>query len=134
MSQNSPFFVDKYSVSRGSPFSVEEYCVGLTSPLTPSNIEPSQEFSIEEYDNNDDRDCEGKSNQMSKDIETQAHTDILFYNAIINVYVQENQLSSPMQIRRVPRRIHRMRFDLVTLDKQLGLDVKNHVVLVVACL
>ena len=60
MSQNSLFSVDKYTMVMGSPFFVEEYCDRTPNTQSPSPLALSHEFSIDEYDYNEDLTYEEK--------------------------------------------------------------------------
>ena len=112
-------------MSTGSPFSVEEYCASLPSPIPPVNTKSCEEFLVEEYDYNDYKDNEGNANETSKNIEGQAHNNIIVSNVVTPILGQGNQSASPMQIRIIPCRIRRERFNMVTSYKQFEFDVKK---------
>ena len=74
MSQNSPFSVDEYPMSMGSPFSVEEYCDSTPNTESPSPLALSHEFSINEYDYNEDLTYEEKGIEATTSVVSVAHT------------------------------------------------------------
>ena len=125
MSQNSPFLVDEYPISIGSPFSVEECCAWTPNTQSPPTITLSHEFSIDEYDYNEDLTNEENDIQVATSVVGVAHTEVNERNEATNVCVEEIQSASPMHFRRVPWQIRRDRFDLVTLERQVSLYVSK---------
>ena len=117
MSQNSSFSVDK----------INFYCRGIdpSSPQTPQTVKLSQAYSVDEYNYNVESTNEGNVNQATIGVVGNAQTDILELNEVTNVCAEDIQLSSPMHFRRVPCRMRRDRFDLVTTERQLSLDVSK---------
>ena len=88
MSQNSPFSVDEYPMSMGPPFCVEEYCDRTPSSESPSPLAPSHEFSIDEYDYNEDLTYEEKGIEDTTSVVGVAHTNVEDHNEPINVCVE----------------------------------------------
>ena len=74
MSQNSPFSVDEYPMSMGSPFSVEAYYDRTPNTESPSPLALSHEFSIDEYDYNEDLTYEDKGIEDTTSVVSVAHT------------------------------------------------------------
>ena len=68
---------------------------------------------------------EGHANQATTDGQGRAHIHMDELNEVTNVCAEDIQLSSPMHFRRVPRRMRQDRYDLVTSNKQLTLDVNK---------
>ena len=123
MSQNSAFSVDEYHISIGSPFSVEEYCGWSPNTQSPSTIALSHEFSIDEYNYNEDLTYEENDNQAATSVAAVSHSEVNKQNEPTNVCVEEIQSASPMHFTRVPRQNSRDRFALVTSENQLRVDV-----------
>ena len=123
MSQNSPFSVDEYPLSMGSPFSVEEYCDRTSNSDSPSPIALSHEFSIDEYDYNEDLIYEEEGIDDTTSVADVAHTNVEDVNEPINICDEQIQSASPMHFTRVRRRNSRDRFALVTSEHQLRVDV-----------
>ena len=125
MSQNSPFSVDEYPMSMGSPFSIEEYCDRTPNTESPSPLALSHEFSIDEYDYNEDLTYEEKGIEATTSVGV-AHTNVEDHNEPINVCVEQIPSASPTHFIRVPCRNSRDRFSLVTSKNQLRVDVGKH--------
>ena len=123
MSHNSPFLVEEYPISIGSPFFVEKYCNRTPNTQFTPLITPSHEFSIDEYDHNEDSTNEENDIQVATSVVGVAHTEVNERNEATNVCVEEIQSASPMHFRRVPRQNSQERFARVTFENQLGVDV-----------
>ena len=89
MSQNSPFLEDEYPMSMGSPFFVDEYCDSTPNTQSPSPLTRSHEFSIDEYDYNEDLTYEEKDIEATTSVARVAHTEVNEYTEPINVCVEE---------------------------------------------
>ena len=88
MRQNSPFSVDEYPMSMGSPFSVEEYCDRTPNTESPSPLALSHEFSIDEYDYNEDLAYKEKGIEDTTSVAGVAHANVEDVNEPINVCVE----------------------------------------------
>ena len=88
MSESSPFSVDEYPMSMGSPFSVEEYCDSTPNTESPSPLALSHEFSINEYDYNEDLTYEEKGIEATTSVVSVARTNVNYHNEPINVCVE----------------------------------------------
>ena len=88
----------------GSPFSVEKYCDRTPNTQSPSPISLSHEFSIDEYDYNEDLTYEEKDNEATTIVVGVARTEVNEHNEPTNVCDEEIQLASPMHFTTVPRR------------------------------
>ena len=56
LSTDSQFSIDEYCLSRDSRYSIDEYCLSSSSPEPLLNKESCEEFSIKEYDINQNTD------------------------------------------------------------------------------
>ena len=102
MSEANSFSVEEYSFSRDSIFSLDEYTQEFSTHAP--EVEMSPAFSIEEY----------------------TSTPIIATVEPITTSTKETSGStSPMHFKRVQRPIRRARYDFVTLDRQISLDVEK---------
>ena len=76
MNQNSIFSVDEYLVSIGSPFFVEEYYFSAPSSLTPQSNGLSHEFSVDEYDPNEESTSARNVYQSSTSVSSGRQTNV----------------------------------------------------------
>ena len=114
--------MDEYPLSMGSPFSVEEYCDRTPNSESPSPIALSNEFSIDEYDYNEDLIYE-EGIEDTTSVADIAHTNVEDVNEPINISDEQILSASPMHFTRVPQRNSRYRFALVTSENQLRVNV-----------
>ena len=103
-------------MSMGSPFSVEEYCDRTSNSDSSSPIALSHEFSIDEYDYNEDLTYEEKGIDDTTSVADVAHTNVEDVNEPINVCDEQILSASPMHFTRVQRRNSRDQFALVTSE------------------
>ena len=125
MSTNSPFSVEEYCLSTEASFSVEEYCLSSSSPIPHVNNDSCEEFSIEEYDVNNDTNNEANANETLKIMGSQPNNNVTYSNVVTPISSQEKKSGSSMHIRGIPRRIRLARFNLATSNKKLGFDVNK---------
>ena len=123
LSTDSQFSIDEYCLSTDSPYSIDKYFLSPSSPEPLLNKESCEEFCIEEYDINKITDNEDNDNEISMITGGQPNDNEIGCNVATPIAREENKSRSPMHIK--PRRIRVARFNLVTSDEQVGLDVNK---------
>ena len=112
-------------MSIGSPFFVDEYYFGAPSSPSPQSNGLSHEFFVDEYHYDEESTNEWNDIEATTSVTGGGQTNVHDRNEAPNVSVEDIEPASPMHFRRVPRRIHRDRFSLVTSENQLRLDVSK---------
>ena len=117
--------VEEYFLSIEASFSVKEYFWSSSSPIHHVNSDSCEEFSIEEYDVNNDTNNEANANETLKIMGSQPNNNVTYSNVVTPISSQEKKSESHIHIRRIPCSIRLVRFNLVKSDKKLGFDVNK---------
>ena len=114
MSEENSFSLEEYSLSCDSIFSLDEYSPEFSTHASEVEISPDRSFSVEEY--------------TSTPIKTTEYTSTPIIDSLDQATTSTKETigsASPMHFKRVNRQIRRARYDFVTSDRQISLDMEK---------
>ena len=114
MSEENSFSLEEYSLSCDSIFSLDEYSPEFSTHASEVEISPDRSFSVEEY--------------TSTPIKTTEYTSTPIIDSLDQATSSTKETigsASPMHFKRVNRQIRRAKYDFVTSDRQISMDMKK---------
>ena len=114
MSKANSFSIEEYSFSHDSIFSLAEYIQEISTYAHELEMSPDRTFSVEEYTCTPNKKTAEPLNDVADTVAQ-----------LTNITKEQFGSTSPLHFKRVQRRIRRARYDFVTSDRQVSLDVEK---------